>query len=225
MAIKTVLRGNGTQIFANSSGLVTISYDVVKNSKFATRIDDRMIIKAGTAVPSNDGDCVGLVFEDWDVTDSGGQIPIVVGGYVNEFYLPASIAALAKAALKNVVFLNSTSFVADEVYIASTASVKASAFVPATGATLTVALTGDTFKDSAKTLSYWRVIAPKGYYLASVTVSTTTAAVLKIKALVGADTADKDMKVDVAVIGAALTNGSSPAQIRTDLFAAEAATP
>lgn len=222
MAIKSVLRGNGTQIFANSSGLVTMSYDVVKNSKFATPIDGRMIIKAGTPVPSNDADCIGLVFEDWDVTDSGGQIPIAIGGYVNEFYLPTPIADLAKDALKNVVFLNSTSFVADEVYIASVASVKASAFAPATGATLTITLTGDTFKDSANALSYWQIVAPKGYYLASVTVSDTTEAVLKIKALADADTADKDMTVDVAVIGAALTNGSSPAQIRTELFAAEA---
>lgn len=221
MAVKSVLRGNGTQIFANSSGLVTMSYDVVKNSKFAVQIEDRKIIRAGTAVPSNDKDCIGLVFEDWDVTDSGGQIPIVIGGYVNEYYLPTPIIAAAQSALKNVVFLNSTSFVADEVYIASVASVKASAFVPATGATLTVTLAGDTFKASANTLSFWRVIAPKGYYLASVTVSDTTTAALTIKALVGADTADEDMTVDVAVIGSALTNGSSPAQIRTELFASE----
>ena len=161
------------------------------------------------------------VFEDWDVTDSGGQIPIAIGGYVNEYYLPEPIVGAAQAALKNVVFLNSTSFVADEVYLASVASVKASAFVPATGATLTITLAGDTFKDSAKTLSFWQIIAPKGYYLASVVVGSTTTAALTIKALTGADTADEDMTVDVAVIGSALTNGSSPAQIRTALFEAE----
>ena len=96
----------GTEVFAMSEGITTTSFHVPKKSALATQMNDGertlYIIKAGTPVPSNDADCIGLVFENWDVTDDGGNIPIAISGNVNEHYAPVTYDAACKSALKNV---------------------------------------------------------------------------------------------------------------------------
>lgn len=74
---------------------------MLNQSSYGVVIEDgRKIIKAGTPYPSNDGDCIGLVFNDYDVTDGDVAASILIDGKVEERKLPIAIASAAKAALK-----------------------------------------------------------------------------------------------------------------------------
>lgn len=59
----------------------------------------RKIIKAGAPVPTNDASCVGLAFDDIDVTDGDVPASLMYGGSYYEDKLPVSIDSEAKSAL------------------------------------------------------------------------------------------------------------------------------
>lgn len=61
-------------------------------------------VKAGTPYPSNNGSCIGLVYEDVDVT--AGDMPgsVVLKGVVYEGRLPVTLASAAKSALTSAGF-------------------------------------------------------------------------------------------------------------------------
>lgn len=221
MAKKVILSNSGTEVFAVTEGLVTISYDVKKGSSNATVMPDgRKVILAGTAIPSNDTNCAGLAFENWDVTEKGGAIPLAIGGYVNEANLPVPIDAAAKAALKNVVFLSAAKYSTSEVKIASVAATKLAVFVPATGLKLAVTITGNTFNDDAAKSVNWILSGAKGYYVASVVKTSATVATLTIKSFPKCAPAVQDLKCRLVVAAGALVEESQPAEIVLSLFQA-----
>ena len=61
-------------------------------------------VKGGTPYPSNDGSCIGLLYEDVDVT--AGDMPgsVVLRGVVYEDRLPVALAGAAKSALQAAGF-------------------------------------------------------------------------------------------------------------------------
>lgn len=66
----------------------------------ATAVDDTKYQKMGTPYPSNDGNCVGLLYEDVDVTV--GNMPgsvVTANAEVYEDRLPVALAGAAKTAL------------------------------------------------------------------------------------------------------------------------------
>ncbi len=66
----------------------------------ATETADGKYVKMGTAYPSNDGNCIGLLYEDVDVTvgDMPGSV-ITKNATVYEDRLPVALADAAKTAL------------------------------------------------------------------------------------------------------------------------------
>ena len=70
-------------------------------TSLATVLEDgSKYVKMGTAFPSNDGNCIGLLYEDVDVTT--GNMPgsvVTADAEVYEDRLPATLADAAKTAL------------------------------------------------------------------------------------------------------------------------------
>ena len=66
----------------------------------ATAVADTKYVKMGTPFPSNDGNCVGLLYEDVDVTvgDMPGSV-ITANAEVYEDRLPVTLVDAAKTAL------------------------------------------------------------------------------------------------------------------------------
>ena len=56
-------------------------------------------VKMGTPFPSNDGNCVGLLYEDVDVTTGNMPGSVITKGQIYEDRLPVTLADAAKTAL------------------------------------------------------------------------------------------------------------------------------
>jgi hypothetical protein len=102
MSMPVSRKSYGTQknILAMSQDWHAIERMLNQSSYGVVTEDGRKIIKAGTPYPSNDGSCIGLVFNDYDVTDGDVAASILIDGKVEERKLPIAIASAAKAALK-----------------------------------------------------------------------------------------------------------------------------
>lgn len=61
-------------------------------------------VAMGTPYPSNDGNCIGLLYEDVDVTSGAMPGSVVLKGDVYEGRLPVELAGAAKTALTNKGF-------------------------------------------------------------------------------------------------------------------------
>lgn len=61
-------------------------------------------VKMGTPYPSNDGNAIGLVYEDVDVTTGDMPGSVVTKGIVIEGRLPVELAEAAKTALEALGF-------------------------------------------------------------------------------------------------------------------------
>ena len=78
-----------TREFAQDSAAVVTSEDGTKH------------IPAGTAYPTNDGNAIGIAYEDVDVTVGNMPGSVVTGGaVVYEDRLPVALAGAAKSALE-----------------------------------------------------------------------------------------------------------------------------
>lgn len=69
-----------------------------------TASDGSKYVKMGTPFPSNDANCVGLVYEDVDVTSGAMPASVVLKGVVYEDRLPVALASEAKTALQGKGF-------------------------------------------------------------------------------------------------------------------------
>lgn len=85
--------------------LAVADEDVVRETKQiaqagATEVADTKYQKMGTPYPSNDGNCIGLLYEDVDVTTGDMPGSVVTGNaVVYENRLPVALADAAKTAL------------------------------------------------------------------------------------------------------------------------------
>ena len=52
--------------------------------------DGRYIVKAGTFYPANDANAIGVVLNDYDVTDGDAMMAVVVHGFIKQEALPAA---------------------------------------------------------------------------------------------------------------------------------------
>lgn len=102
MSMPVIRKSYGTQknILAMSQDWHAIERKLDQNSFGVVTEDGRKIIKAGTPYPSNDQYCIGLVFNDYDVTDGDVAASILIDGKVEERKLPIALDVAAKAALK-----------------------------------------------------------------------------------------------------------------------------
>ena len=76
----------------------------IPQSLATTAANGTKYVKAGTPFPSNDGSCVGLLYEDVDVTTGAMPGSVVLAGSVIEGRLPVELAGAAKSALSALGF-------------------------------------------------------------------------------------------------------------------------
>lgn len=62
----------------------------------------KKIVPAGTVYPSNDGDAIGVLLKDVDVTDGDREGSVIVEGILLEDRLPEAITPEALAVLKKI---------------------------------------------------------------------------------------------------------------------------
>ena len=73
-------------------------------TSLATTVDGKSYVPMGTPYPSNDGNCIGLVYEDVDVTSGNMPGSVVLKGDVIEDRLPVELNGAAKSALQALGF-------------------------------------------------------------------------------------------------------------------------
>lgn len=77
-------------------------------SGIVTQENGRFVVKAGTPYPANNATAIGLVFQDYDVTDGDVNMAILIHGFVLEEKLPVDLAEEAVTALKQISVLKKT---------------------------------------------------------------------------------------------------------------------
>lgn len=162
MKVKAIEYGApAPQILATPDHYVALGFRHEKATSgtpgLATLVEGRYIVKAGTIYPSNDSAAIGIVLNDYDVTDGDAMMAVIVHGFVKTAALPVVPIANALAAMKQISFVpHSGSYTIgfetfnDLKYVvgANTATTK----------TISVTLTdGMTFRDAAKTKSNWTI--------------------------------------------------------------------
>lgn len=76
--------------------------DCLVPQSMGTVVDGRKIVKAGTPFPSNDGDCVGFLLHDVDVTQGDEAGTYIYEGVLDPDKLTENGVKIANAALKAV---------------------------------------------------------------------------------------------------------------------------
>ena len=78
------------------------------HAQVVTRDNGRKVVPAGAVIPSNDGNAVGILFEDIDVTEGAHVGSVVTEGTVYEDKLPASIESAAEAVLTGITVITTS---------------------------------------------------------------------------------------------------------------------
>lgn len=214
-----------TQVFAMSEGITTTTYNVQKKSSLAIQKNDGekilYIVQAGTPVPTNDENCIGVVFENWDVTENGGSIPIAISGTINEVNASAlgiTYDPACKTALKNFNFLGANMETAAALTLSAVAGTSAASYAFATGLSYTVTLKGDKFIAGVADKSInWVAGLPAGFYVDSITRTSETVCSIVVKAVNSSVTIPSGGRATFAVLANALENGGTPAAAICDL--------
>lgn len=115
--------------------------------------DGRYIVKAGTIYPANDATAIGVVLNDYDVTDGDAMLAVVIHGFVKVAALPAVPAAAAISAMKQITF---------NPLISIGLTLTGTKATIAVGATtdpdpVVFKLANAEFRDGAETLSNWTI--------------------------------------------------------------------
>ena len=119
----------------------------------ATLVDGRYVVKAGTIYPANNSTAIGVVLNDYDVTDGDAMMAVVIHGFIKTAALPAVPSADAIAAMKQITF---------------NPLISIGLTLTGTKATIDVGETDDpdpvvfklanaTFRDGAETLTNWTI--------------------------------------------------------------------
>ena len=108
MKYKTIAYDSAKHILAMPDHYVSIARKAAKAKEaggMVTKEGDRFIIKAGTIYPSNDNKAIGVVLQDYDVTESDASMAIVLHGFIraDRLHTPPSEAALKN--LRMIYFL------------------------------------------------------------------------------------------------------------------------
>ncbi len=90
--MKQVDYASTKNILAMPDHYVAIARKLEKDSALAVTEEGRKIVKAGTIFPANDATAIGVILNDYDVTDGDQQAAVVIHGFVLEAKLPAAPA-------------------------------------------------------------------------------------------------------------------------------------
>lgn len=119
----------------------------------ATLIDGRYVVKAGTIYPANDATAIGVVLNDYDVTDGDAMMAVVIHGFIKVAALPTVPTSAAISAMKQITF---------NPLISIGLSLTGTKATIAVGATadpdpVVFKLANATFRDGAETLANWTI--------------------------------------------------------------------
>lgn len=108
MKYKTIAYDSAKHILAMPDHYVPIARTAPKATKaddMVVKEGDRFIIKAGTIYPSNDDKAIGVVLQDYDVTESDASMAIVLHGFILADRLPTLPTPEALKNLRMIYFL------------------------------------------------------------------------------------------------------------------------
>lgn len=108
MKYKTTAYDSAKHILAMPDHYVSIARKATKATAaggMVAKEGDRFIIKAGTIYPSNNEKAIGVVLQDYDVTESDVSMAIVLHGFIREDRLPAKPSDTALKSLRMIYFL------------------------------------------------------------------------------------------------------------------------
>lgn len=156
MKMKTVNYGApAKQILSIPDHYVAIGFKHAKaesgSEGLAVLEGSRYVVKAGTIYPSNDANAIGVVLNDYDVTDGDAMMAVVIHGFVKSAALPVAPAAAAIGALNQITFLPIAG-IRFELLGDPLAAVAGGDAVPTP---VVYELSGATFREGAETLTNW----------------------------------------------------------------------
>lgn len=105
MKYKTIAYDSAKHILAMPDHYVPIARKATKADSMVVKEGDRFIIKAGTIYPSNDNKAIGVVLQDYDVTESDASMAIVLHGFIRVDRLPTPPSEEALKNLRMIYFL------------------------------------------------------------------------------------------------------------------------
>lgn len=105
MKYKTIAYDSAKHILAMPDHYVSIARKATKADGMVVKEGDRFIIKAGTIYPSNDNKAIGVVLQDYDVTESDASMAIVLHGFIRADRLPTPPSDAALKNLRMIYFL------------------------------------------------------------------------------------------------------------------------
>lgn len=105
MKYKTIAYDSAKHILAMPDHYVSIARKATKAGGMVVKEGDRFIIKAGTIYPSNDNKAIGVVLQDYDVTESDASMAIVLHGFIRADRLPTQPSDAALKNLRMIYFL------------------------------------------------------------------------------------------------------------------------
>lgn len=108
MKYKTIAYDSAKHILAMPDHYVSIARKAAKATAaggMVVKEGDRFIIKAGTIYPSNDNRAIGVVLQDYDVTESDVSMAIVLHGFIRKDRLLVSPSPAALKSLRMIYFL------------------------------------------------------------------------------------------------------------------------
>lgn len=107
MKYKTIAYDSAKHILAMPDHYVPIARKATKADGMVVKEGDRFIIKAGTIYPSNDNKAIGVVLQDYDVTEGDVSMAIVLHGFIRADRLPTPPSDAALKSLRMIYFLKS----------------------------------------------------------------------------------------------------------------------
>lgn len=119
----------------------------------ATLVDGRYVVKAGTIYPANDATAIGVVLNDYDVTDGDAMMAVVIHGFIKVAALPVVPAAAAISAMKQITFNPLISIGLSLTGTKATIAVGATTDPDA----VVFKLANAEFRDGAETLTNWTI--------------------------------------------------------------------
>lgn len=78
------------------------------HAQAVTRDDGRKVVPAGAVIPSNNGNALGILYEDIDVTNGAVAGSVVTEGTVYEDKLPAAIESAAESAMTGITVITTS---------------------------------------------------------------------------------------------------------------------
>lgn len=156
--VQTIGDAPAKQILAIADHYVAFGFKHAQASAVAPGVavleHGRYVVKAGTIYPANDETAIGVVLNDYDVTDGDQMMAVVVHGFIKKAALPALPASTAVAAMKLISF----NPLADMgVVLTTTKAAIAADEAKDKTHTVVVSITGATFRPEAATLTNWTI--------------------------------------------------------------------